>query len=89
MRFLSLFVFALCTLSFAQTADKPAQDANKQNSSQEVDPLKRELTPKQKKEQKDALDREMKFYKKWLDEDVRPGFLVLQVLQSGGRRGRW
>ena len=71
MRFLSLFVFALCTLSFAQTADKPAQDANKQNSSQEVDPLKRELTPKQKKEQKDALDREMKFYKKWLDEDVR------------------
>ena len=36
------------------------------------DPLKRELTDKQKKEQSKALGKEVsKTYKKWLDEDVR------------------
>lgn len=70
-RFLSILVFAVCSWSLAQSNDKPAQDSSKPNSSQDVDPLKRDLTPKQKKEQKEALDREMKVYKHWLDEDVK------------------
>jgi GWxTD domain-containing protein len=70
-RFLTVFFVALCSWSFAQSADKPAQDASKQNSSQEVDPLKRELTPKQKEEQAKRLKGEMRIYKKWLDEDVK------------------
>ena len=45
---------------------KPAQ------SQQEQDPLKRPLTEKQKKQQLKELNKEVgKFYKKWLDEDVR------------------
>ena len=81
-RFLSVLIFGLASLSFAQSADKPAQDTtkqdnskqntSKQDSSKEVDPLKRELTPKQKEEQRNALNKEVgKFYKKWIDEDVR------------------
>ena len=39
---------------------------------QEVDPLKRPVTEKQRKEQSKALKEELKgTYKKWLDEDVR------------------
>ena len=38
---------------------------------QEVDPLKRELTPEQKKQAAKALNRELEIYKKWVDEDVR------------------
>src|SRR5207253_4472824 len=40
--------------------------------SQEVDPLKRPVTEKQRKEQSKGLQRELgSSYKKWLDEDVR------------------
>src|SRR6266496_333385 len=45
---------------------KPAQ------SQQEQDPLKRPLTEKQKKQQEKEFQKETgKFYRKWLDEDVR------------------
>ena len=59
-RFLSVLIFGLASLSFAQSANTSAQAATKQDtskpgSSQEVDPLKRELTPKQKEEQRKAL----------------------------------
>jgi GWxTD domain-containing protein len=75
-RFLSVLIFGLASLSFAQSANTSAQAATKQDtskpgSSQEVDPLKRELTPKQKEEQRKALQQEAKIYKKWLDEDVK------------------
>ena len=58
------------TLLFAQSEkDKPKPD---QKQAQEQDPLKRPLTAKQKKQQEQALKTETgKFYKKWLDEDVR------------------
>jgi GWxTD domain-containing protein len=69
-RFLSLFVFALCILGFAQS-DKTAQDSSKSNNSPEVDPLKRELTPKQKEEQAKRLKAESAVYKNWLEQDVK------------------
>jgi GWxTD domain-containing protein len=48
----------------AKAGDGPAQD--------QVDPLKRERTAKQKKEQDRAFKQEVsKTYKKWLDEEVR------------------
>ena len=57
------------TVMFAQSEKdklKPAQ------SQQEQDPLKRPQTEKQKKAQAKELQKEVgKFYKKWLDEDVR------------------
>ncbi len=58
------------TLLFAQSEkDKSKPD---QKQAQEQDPLKRPLTAKQKKQQEQALKGETgKFYKKWLDEDVR------------------
>jgi GWxTD domain-containing protein len=50
--------------------NKDAAAAKKQH--QEVDPLKRPLTEKQKKANAKALKQELgKTYKKWLDEDVR------------------
>ena len=61
----------------ADKADPPAAaaDQNKadaQGKQQEVDPLKRPLTEKQKKENEKAFKKEIsKTYKKWLDEDVR------------------
>ncbi len=60
------------TLLFAQSEkDKPKPDQN-QNQAQEQDPLKRPLSEKQKKAQGKALKTETgKFYRKWLDEDVR------------------
>lgn len=69
-RFLSLFVFALCILGFAQS-DKTAQDSSKSNNSPEVDPLKRELSPKQKEEQAKRLKAESAVYKNWLEQDVK------------------
>src|SRR4051812_20190092 len=57
------------SLLFAQsekTQPKPAQ------SQQEQDPLKRPLTEKQRKQQQKEFNKETgKFYKKWMDEDVR------------------
>ena len=56
-------------LSAQSEKDKPKPD---QNQAQEQDPLKRPLTKKQKEAQEKALKTETgRFYKKWLDEDVR------------------
>jgi GWxTD domain-containing protein len=55
---------ALGTTVFAQSSSG--------SQSQEVDPLKRPVTEKQRKEQSKALQKELgSSYKKWLDEDVR------------------
>jgi GWxTD domain-containing protein len=56
-------------------ADDPAASATSQEKAQgqseEVDPLKRPLSEKQKKQNAKALKQELsKTYKKWLDEDV-------------------
>jgi GWxTD domain-containing protein len=54
-------------------ADKAANDKNaKAQESPAVDPLKRPLTEKQRKEQEKAFKKEVGgTYKKWLDQDVR------------------
>ena len=69
----SAFLFAslsLGTSAIAQTQDPAKTPAPGQ--SQEQDPLHRDLTDKQKKEQQKAVKQEVgKTYKKWLDEDVR------------------
>jgi GWxTD domain-containing protein len=50
---------------------QPGTSSNAQQPSSDSDPLKREPTAKQKREQKRALHVELsKVYKKWLDEDV-------------------
>jgi GWxTD domain-containing protein len=64
------------SILFAQSSDsKPAQGKSQpagQDSPQAVDPLKRPLTEKQRKENAKALRGELgKTYKKWLEEDVR------------------
>src|SRR5579864_14457 len=54
-------------------ADKPADTAaaSADQQSQEVDPLKKPLTAKQRKKNEKALKQELRGpYKKWLDEDV-------------------
>jgi GWxTD domain-containing protein len=49
-----------------------AEKSSAEKSSPEVDPLKRPLTEKQKKQNSKSLKIELsKTYKKWLDEDVR------------------
>lgn len=84
---ISFVAFALFVgVSAAQTASAPAADKSaassattdqNKNSSpaakqQEVDPLKRPLSEKQKRENEKAFRKEVsKTYKKWLDEDVR------------------
>ncbi len=56
---------------FAQSQDSSKTPAAS-TQNQEQDPLKRELSEKQKKEQQKAVKQELgKTYKKWLDEDVR------------------
>jgi GWxTD domain-containing protein len=69
----SAFLFAslsLGTSAVAQTQDPAKTPAAGQTSEQ--DPLHRDLTDKQKKEQQKAVKQEVgKTYKKWLDEDVR------------------
>jgi GWxTD domain-containing protein len=53
------------------TADQ-STDTNAKSKPQEIDPLKRPLTEKQKRENEKAFKKEIsKTYKKWLDEDVR------------------
>ncbi len=79
---LALFLFGLSVFAAAQQDAKPASDsqttgtqtapaATPTQGGQAVDPLKRPLTDKQKKENSKALKQELsKTYKKWLDEDV-------------------
>ena len=79
---LALFLFGLSVFAAAQQDAKPASDSQTTGSQtapaatptqggQAVDPLKRPLTDKQKKENSKALKQELsKTYKKWLDEDV-------------------
>jgi GWxTD domain-containing protein len=73
-------VFMLAVVSFASAqegkadAAAPAADAasSTDKASPDVDPLKRPLTDKQKKQNSKSLKIELsKTYKKWLDEDVR------------------
>ena len=62
--------FVSGTLLFGQS-EKDNQKPD-QKQPQEQDPLKRPLTEKQKRAQEKALKTETgKFYRKWLDEDVR------------------
>lgn len=66
-----VFTSFICTGAVVAQAQDSSQKAA-QTSTQEQDPLKRELTDKQKKEQQKAVKQELgKTYKKWLDEDVR------------------
>jgi GWxTD domain-containing protein len=71
--FVSAFLFASLMVGsnvFAQSKDSAKASAS--NQTQEQDPLKRELSDKQKKAQQKAVQGELsKTYKKWLDEDVR------------------
>ena len=79
-------VFILAVVSFASAQEgkadsaapsapaAPAADASSstEKASPDVDPLKRPLTDKQKKQNSKSLKIELsKTYKKWLDEDVR------------------
>ena len=73
------FLLAFCLLAglaaAAQQETKPAADQASGSSqtppSQQVDPLKRPISEKQKKENAKSLHQELsKTYKKWLDEDV-------------------
>jgi len=67
-------VFVLCGGLLAQDPqEKPKKGAQaSQDQSQDVDPLKRPVDEKRKKEQSKALKQELsKTYRKWLDEDVR------------------
>jgi GWxTD domain-containing protein len=74
--FLVTALFGLGSFAVAQDANA---DANKGaaappqgQGNQQVDPLKRPIVEKQKKENAKALKQELgKTYKKWLDEDVR------------------
>ena len=74
--FLVTVLFGLGSFAVAQDANA---DANKGaaappqgQGNQQVDPLKRPIGEKQKKENAKALKQELgKTYKKWLDEDVR------------------
>ena len=70
--------FAFCAflalgVAFAQdSASKPPDRTAPSTQSEEVDPLKRPLSEKEKKERAKALKQELgKTYKKWIDEDVR------------------
>jgi len=69
--------FLLTTPSAGQqaksdTADQADAQPSKGQDDQAVDPLKRPLSDKQKKENSKRLKQELsKTYKKWLDEDVR------------------
>src|SRR6185369_4571075 len=56
-------------MAFAQSGNTSSTGSSQ---TQEVDPLKRPVTEKQRKEQSKALKQELgSTYKKWLDEDVR------------------
>jgi GWxTD domain-containing protein len=65
----TFYIFALLlvfpSLTLAQATSKT------QTPAKEEDPLKRELTPEQKKKAAKELEKELGIYKKWVDEDVR------------------
>jgi GWxTD domain-containing protein len=63
--FVAASAIAISSFAVAQAPAKNTADTK------EEDPLKRELTPEQKKKQAEALKKESNVYKKWLDEDVR------------------
>lgn len=71
---LSVVVAGALSVGCLWAQDKPAdsKNAGSGQQDQQVDPLKRPLTEKQKKENQKKLQKELgKTYKKWLDEDVR------------------
>ncbi len=74
--FLVTALFGLGSFAVAQDANadtnKGADATPQGQGNQQVDPLKRPIGEKQKKENAKALKQELgKTYKKWLDEDVR------------------
>src|SRR2546430_9505337 len=69
-------LFGVGSLVVAQSDKESASDQASQSpqaqGAKEVDPLKRPITEKQKRENAKSLKQELsKTYKKWLDEDVR------------------
>ena len=69
-------LFGTGSLVVAQSDKEGATDQASQSpqaqGAKEVDPLKRPITEKQKRENAKSLKQELsKTYKKWLDEDVR------------------
>ena len=74
--FLTVLVWLLGSYAAAQQSksdngNQAASDSS-QGQGQEVDPLKRSITEKQKKQNAKSLKQELsKTYKKWMDEDVR------------------
>jgi GWxTD domain-containing protein len=77
--FVLLFVVGSFSAAFAspsspdgQTSSDQAQAEQSQNKNGSTDPLKRELTEKQKKQNAKSMRKELETsYKKWLDQDVR------------------
>lgn len=73
--FMLLFVVGCFSTAFAspRPADNDQAQADQtQNKNRATDPLKRELTEKQKKQNAKSLRKELEgSYKKWLDQDVR------------------
>jgi GWxTD domain-containing protein len=69
--FLGTSVCAASAQQDAKPDTTPAPAASQNQSDQQVDPLKRPISDKQKKENARSLKQELgKTYKKWLDEDV-------------------
>src|SRR5579872_1895586 len=67
----SSLLISLFGLTLSAVAQQDAKQAPASSSAQSVDPLKRPISEKQKKENAKALKQELsKTYKKWLDEDV-------------------
>jgi GWxTD domain-containing protein len=70
---LALTVFASLA-AFGQSSDEQKSDTNnkKTPSAQEVDPLKRDISPEQQKKNAKAFKKEVgQEYKKWLENDVK------------------
>src|SRR5437667_2003669 len=66
-----LWSYAAAQQSKSDNGNQAASDSS-QGQGQEVDPLKRSITEKQKKQNAKSLKQELsKTYKKWMDEDVR------------------
>src|SRR5678816_3349151 len=69
---LAMVSFASAQEEKTDTADPSAAATSQEKAAPDVDPLKRPLTEKQKKQNSKSLKIELsKTYKKWLDEDVR------------------
>ena len=63
--------FAFVLTLAALTITGWSQTTQSAPAKKEEDPLKRELTPEQKKQRAKELNKELGEYKKWVDEDVR------------------